>query len=177
MVKTRHTQDADEESDSAFPSLEDRKITRTRATDVHEDSDDSGVINFRKTNNEVVDESFIPKRSVRSSVKRVTYVEDYVDEVSDSDTENFHRTRRGRRGQRPSRFRNNGVQGGSVKTNDYDSTDEEKLPSRRVKKSEYLAKGKVTRQRMTADHAMASQSSKQIKRELSAPCGRVSSTG
>ncbi|XP_052256515.1 ATPase family AAA domain-containing protein 2-like isoform X2 [Dreissena polymorpha] len=88
MVRTRHNRDLEDESVETFDSLESRSSARRRkdALKENEDSDDSGVINFNKKGANKAENKAPIKRESRSTAKRVTYVEDYLDE-SDSDIE------------------------------------------------------------------------------------------
>ncbi|XP_060557412.1 ATPase family AAA domain-containing protein 2-like isoform X2 [Ruditapes philippinarum] len=97
MVKTRHNQEADDETEGCFLSLNERRNAKHRAIaqSSQDDSDDSGVINFRRPSQQIEDEQF-PKRSSRAAAKRVTYVEDYVNEDTDSDIDFHRQTRHGR---------------------------------------------------------------------------------
>lgn len=97
MVKTRHNQEVDDESEGAFLSIDERRSVRTRAVakSNHEDSDDSGVVNFRRPSRELEEHQY-PKRSARAAAKRVTYLDDYVNEDTDSDLDFQQQRRRGR---------------------------------------------------------------------------------
>lgn len=93
MVKTRHHQDTDDESNGTFLSLDDRRSKQLRNLNRNEeDSDDSGVVKFRRSSMNEEDE--LPKRSTRTSAKRVSYLEDYVED-SESDADFQRHTRRG----------------------------------------------------------------------------------
>ncbi|XP_052778215.1 ATPase family AAA domain-containing protein 2-like [Mya arenaria] len=106
MVKTRHSHEADENSGEDFSSLETRSSARNIVQVLKTDGDsdeDSGVINFknnslakRRDSNE--DLELKPRRESRS--KRVTYVEDYYLDDSDSEVEVTRKTKT-RHGRRP----------------------------------------------------------------------------